>query len=63
MREYTQELEKIIEECFDSMDRRLRKAHRWWKREAKTFRRVQYLTQTFIEYKAEGTFGKSIIIA
>ncbi|KAF4778773.1 hypothetical protein HER10_EVM0010314 [Colletotrichum scovillei] len=56
MAEYTQELEKIIEECFNDMDRTLRRAHRWWNRESKTFRRVQYLTQTFVEYEAGSTF-------
>ncbi|KXH43822.1 hypothetical protein CSAL01_03984 [Colletotrichum salicis] len=56
MREYTQELEKIIEECFNDMDVTLRRAHRWWNRESKTFKRVQYLTQTFVEYETGSAF-------
>ncbi|WYZ46298.1 hypothetical protein EsH8_IX_000523 [Colletotrichum jinshuiense] len=59
MAEYTQELEKIVTECFESMDTTLRELHKWWNHESRSIKKLKYLTETFIEYEADGLFRHS----
>ncbi|GKT61979.1 hypothetical protein ColTof4_02393 [Colletotrichum tofieldiae] len=59
MVQYTGELEKLMAECLEDMDRTIRKSHQWWDDEAKAIRKVKYLTQTFVEYEADGLFRLS----
>ncbi|TQN72966.1 hypothetical protein CSHISOI_02479 [Colletotrichum shisoi] len=59
MEQFTRQLETLMMECFEGMDRVVRKSHQWWDNKAKTVRKVKYLTQTFVEYEEDGLFRLS----
>ncbi|KAK2041557.1 hypothetical protein LZ31DRAFT_625542 [Colletotrichum somersetense] len=59
MENYANELENLMAECVEDMDRTIRKSHPWWDNETNAVRKVKYLVQAFVEYTADGAFGLS----
>ncbi|KAK1596449.1 uncharacterized protein LY79DRAFT_65100 [Colletotrichum navitas] len=49
MGHYTHELEKLMAECVEDMERTIRKSHPWWDNESNAVRKVKYSVQAFVE--------------
>ncbi|WDK17322.1 hypothetical protein CGRA01v4_08605 [Colletotrichum graminicola] len=56
---YTHELEKLMAESVDDMERTIRKSHPWWDNESNAVRKVKYSVQAFMECTVDGIFGRS----